>query len=546
MVSKLMKLRQLNMWTILSAVFAALIVIPSLNIFIHLFNKPNDNWEHIKTYLLKDYIFNTFTMAIFVVIFVVILGVSLAWIMTIYDFPLKKYLKWGLMLPLTIPPYIGAYVYYGMLNYTGVIQSFLRNNFGIKVNQAYFDVMNMRGAIFIFAIFLFPYVYAITRSFFGRQASSLIENARVLGSGELRTFFKIAVPVARTAIVGGAILVVLEVFNDFGVVSYYGVSTFSTAIFKTWFALGDIDSAVRLASILMGSVLVVLLIERFSRNRKRYHLNTTKVRPLTPIVLKGKKKVAILSYVWIVFALSFLLPTLQLIHWSVLSYERFLRPDLLKQLVSSVSVSLIASIIIIIVALIVANNTRIYNNLFSKVLSKATILGYSIPGAVIAIGVIITFVGLDRSLSGIYANVFNFNKTLVLSTSMVMLIFAYVIRFLAIGYNNIESGFEKVGKKYFEASLLLGQSKLKTFFRVDLPMMKTAVISGMILVFIDTMKELPLTLILRVFNFNTLATKAYEYASDEMIHEAAVPSILIIITSLIFIVVLNKVTAQKE
>lgn len=535
-----------NIWSILSFIAVALVIIPNINIFINLFDPANQNWTHIKEYLLKDYIVNSLILVSFTGVFTVFIGTSLSWITSMYDFPMRKFFKWGLILPLAIPPYIAAYTYNGLLNYTGVIQSFLRNNFEITLDQKYFDLMNIEGAIFIFTLFLFPYVYIITRSFLENQSSALIENARVLGRKPLGIFFSVVIPISRGAIIGGVSLVILEVLNDYGVVQYYGVPAFSTAIFKTWFSMGDIDSAVRLSAILMAFVLIIIGLEKLLRGRKKYSFTTSKVRPISRIKLKGIHSFLAFSYCFIIFSLSFLVPTLQLLHWTTLTYKKIFNIKFLEFIISSLFVALIASIIIIVIAIIIANYNRISDNLLSKLYSKIVVIGYSIPGAVIAVGVIIMFIGLDRSLYDMY-KLFDPNTgKLVLSTSIVMLIFAYVIRFLAIGYNSVEAGFDKVGIRFFEASRMLGNGITETFFKVDFKMIKPAIISGLLLVFVDILKELPLTLILRPFNFNTLATKSFEYANDEMIHEAAISSVIIILISVISIFVFYKLGDKED
>lgn len=546
----LVKLRDLktniNIWILLSFIFVLLIVLPNLNILINVFKEPNENWNHIKIYLLKNYVVNSIILVVFTGLFTIILGTSLAWLICIYDFPYRRFFKWGLILPLAIPPYIAAYTYNGILNYTGVVQTFLRKTFNIHLNQKYFDIMSIKGAVFIFTLFLFPYVYIITKSFLEKQSASLIENARLLGRNLNEIFWYVAMPISRTAIVGGVSLVILEVLNDYGVVKYFGIMTFSTAIFKTWFAMGDLDSAIRLSSILMFFVFILLLLEKILRGRKKFSYSTSKVRPISRIKLKGIKGIFAFTYSFIVFSLGFLIPTLQLIHWSFLTYKKILNTKFFELVINSFKIASLTSSIIIIIAIIIANSCRINTSWISKVKSKVTVLGYSIPGAVISIGVIVFFVNLDKKLFWLY-KILNVNSSkLVLSTSITMLIFAYIIRFLAIGFNSIESGFEKVGKKFFEASRILGMNITQTFFKVDLKMIKPAIISGFLLVFVDILKELPLTLILRPFNFNTLATKAFEYANDEMIYEASISSLIIIIISILMIYSFYKIGDREE
>ncbi|MFZ3172434.1 MAG: iron ABC transporter permease [Carboxydocellales bacterium] len=521
----------LNIWSVLSLIFILILILPNINILLNVFNESNANWVHIKTYLLKEYITNTIILVFFTGILSAVIGTGLAWLVSVYDFPLRSFLKWGLILPFAIPPYIAAYTYKGMLGYTGVLQVFLRENLGIKIDQKWVDIMSLEGAILIFVFFLYPYVYAISRSFLEKQSASLIENARLLGRSPFVIFWRVVLPLSRAAIIGGVSLVILEVLNDYGVVNYFGVTTFSTAIFRTWFALGDLDSAIKLAGLLMIIVFSVLLLEKLTRGRKKYSFTTTKVRPISRIKLTGWEAALAFTFAFGVFSLGFLIPTLQLIHWAFLTYATILNASFFTLVLNSVLVALVASILIMLIAVIIANYARISDGIWGKIYARMAVIGYSIPGAIIGIGVIVFFVGIDRALYPVY-QFFNPNTIkLVLSTSIIMLIFAYTIRFIAIGFNSVEAGFEKVGRKFFEASRTLGFSPTKTFLKVDLWMIKPAMFSGFILAFVDIMKELPLALILRPFNFDTLATKAYQYANDEMIHEASIASLLIILIS---------------
>ncbi|WP_409274984.1 ABC transporter permease [Neobacillus sp. SCS-31] len=536
--------QQLNIWSLLSLVLIILILIPNIIIGAQLFSEPNENWQHIKDYLLIDYIRNTLIIIFFTGIATTVIGTSLAWLVTMYDFPLRNFLKWALILPLAIPPYIAAYTYHGIVNYTGVIQTTLRNSFDMTVNQKYFNIMNIQGAVFIFTVCLFPYVYTITKSFFQNQSSSMIENARLLGGSSLGIFFRVALPISKASIVGSVTLVILEVLNDFGVVGYFGIQTFSTAIFRTWYGMKDLDSALKLAGSLMLLVIIVLVLEKILRGRKRYSFSTTKVRPVQPKKLKGIKAWLVFAYTFGIFSIAFIIPLLQLVRWAFMTYEKVLNQDFLILTYNSIYVAAIAAIIIVIIALVISNYTRLQQGLVAKFFSRVTTLGYSIPGAAIAIAFIMIFLWLDTTNKELLAAI-QMEPTIIWRTTLVMLVSAYIIRFLAIGYNSIETGFEKVGNSYTEASRMLGASTIKTFFRVDLPMIKGAVFSGFILVFVDILKELPLTLFLQPFNFSTLATQAYKYANDERVQEASLASLLIILLSGIFIFFFHKL-ADKE
>jgi len=515
-------------------------------ILIHLLDKPNENWYHIKAYLLKDYIITTVKIVIFTGALTMIIGTTLAWLIAAYEFPFRKFFKWALILPLTIPPYIGAYTYSGVFSYTGVLQRFLRETMKMTLDPKAFDIMSIRGSIFIFTVFLFPYVYMITRGFLEKQSAALIENARLLGRSSSSIFIHVILPISRGAIVGGTSLAILEMLSDFGVVSYFGVQTFSTAIFSAWFSMGDVSTAVKLASMLMFTVFIVLMLEKWLRGRKRYSYTTAKVRSIVRIELKGIKALGAFLYCFIILGLGFIIPLLQLSAWSLLTYKKVLNVKLVGLMINSVWLAVVAAVVIVVISVVIANFCRMNNSLISKVFSKVSILGYSIPGAVIAIGVILLMVSVDRSLAGLYKAIDPNSKTLLLSTSIFILIFAYIIRFLAIGYQAIESGFDKIGTKFFEASRTLGHGVTNTFFKIDLPMMKPALVSGFALVFVDIIKELPLTLILRPFNFNTLATKTYEYAGDEKIHEAAIPALIIILVSIVSVYLINKMGDKEK
>lgn len=538
--------KSLNIWSVFSFLFVLGIILSNLLVFTSLLQAPSENWQHIKEYLLADYISNTLLLITFTGLFTFLIGTSLAWLISFYDFPLRNFYKWAFILPLAIPAYIGAYTYTGLLNYTGILQSFLRNSFNFHVNPKLFDIMNIWGAVFIFTLFLLPYVYTIVSSFFQNQSASLIESARLLGRKPLNILFTVLLPLARPAIIAGVSLVVLEVLNDYGLVQYFGIPTFSTAIFKSWFGMGDIDSAIRLAASLLIIVFFILTLEKLLRGKRKVDSSTAKIRSIQLHKLSGYKSMLAFTYSFLIFSLSFLIPLLQLFYWSLITYNNVLSNKFWQLLWNSVFVALVATCIIVFASVIIANFQRISGTKLSKTYSKITTFGYSIPGAVIAIGVMVLFISLDQKLSWFYKIVNPESAKLVLSMSIAMLIFAYVIRFLAIGFNSVQTGFEKIGKKFFEASRTLGMTTTKTFLRIDLPMLKPALVGGFVLVFVDVLKELPLTLILRPFNFDTLATKVYQYANDEMIPEAAVPSLIIIAVSLISIFFLNKITMKEE
>jgi iron(III) transport system permease protein len=533
-----------NGWWFISLIGAAVILLPILFIIGTLFTKANENWAHIRAYLLKDYVADSLSLVVLTGFFAAALGMSLAWLVTACDFPGRKVFRWALVLPLAIPPYIAAYTYSTMLSYTGIVQATLRNRFKITIDPAFISFTSMKAAVFTFTLFLFPYVYLIARSFLESQSASFIESARLLGRSPWAVFFRVALPLSRPALVGGAVLVVFEVLSDYAVTSYFGLYTITTAIFQTWFGLYDVDTAMRLAAWLMLIVIGLFFLERLLRLRRSYSLSV-RSRPLAPIRLKGAGAACAFAFCFVVLSLGFLIPVVQLAAWAGLTFESVWKPSFVRLVLQTLYAAAIPTLLIAAAALAAANTAR-SRTWISFVLSKWLTAGYSIPGAIIAIGVLAFFLWLDERLLPLYAALGLGEDTLVLSLSLVMLITGYFIRFMAIGFNAVEAGYERIGVKYSEASRLLGHGAASTFFRIELPLLKGAVLSGVLLTFVEICKELPLSLLLRPFNFETLATKVYQYAGDEQIHEASIPSLIIIGISMLSVLMLHYSKRKVE
>lgn len=523
----------INKWFLLSLTAVIFILIPNAAIILNIFTPINENFRHIMQYLMRDYIINTIILVGGTSLFSILIGVTSAWFVVVFDFPFRRQFEQLLMLPLAIPPYIGAYIYAGMLSYTGSVQIFMRDVLNLNLSQDFYSIMNLRGAVGIYTLFLYPYVYIIVRSFILKQSASYIEVSRTLSRGMTFIFFRVIIPIARPAIIGGVTLVILEVLNDYGVVKYFGINTFTTAIFRVWFGMADIDSSIKLAASLMILVFILIAFEKLARGRLRFNNTTTKSKPLQRKELKGVKKTAVMSFILTVLLFGFFIPLMQLIYWMTLIDFNFFTVKFMDVIINTVFVTTLASIITVIFAVAIANTVRLQDTVISKIFSKTATLGYSIPGAIIAVGLMIFSIGLDKLLP------------VVLTGSIVILIFAYFVRFITIAYNSVEIGFDKIGRSYYEAARSLGEGISGAFFKVEYPLMKSAVTGGFILVFIDILKELPLTLILRPFNFDTLAAKAYEYANDEMVYQAAPYSLGIIIIASVLIILFNMRNGKK-
>ena len=530
---------KLNIFTIVSVIAGLLIIIPLLNIFVELRQPASDVWIHIRTYLLARYLRNTFILIFYVALLSSVLGFFAAYIITRFDFKGRKALSWMLILPLAIPSYIMGYVYGDMMSYSGSVSRFFRS-IGY---YGYINVMTMQGAIIIFSLTLYPYVYMMVRGALLKQSASFSEGAQLLGASKWRVFWRIVLPLARPALVAGTLLVILETLNDYGLVEYFNVQVFSFAIFNAWFSFGDVLSAIRLSAILMLIVFAIVFLERAIRGRRRYHLHT-KTRPVKRVPLKGMQKLYPII-LWTILFIAFFIPVLQLLWFTRFARYGLFNLNIVYIIINSISIAVFATLITVIIALMLANFNRGRMSSIKKSWLKITNLGYAIPGAVLAIAVNIFFIDLDRLLYPVYQLFNPETGRLVISLTLTMLIFAYVLRFMAIGYNSIEASYDKIGESFTEAAYALKSSKIKTLMKIDFPLIKTGLLSAAIIVFIDVIKELPLTLILRPTNYNTMATIVHEYASDEMLVEASIPALVLILVSSIMIYILTHAKSKR-
>lgn len=525
----------LNIFSIVSIISGMLILMPLLGILFKLTSPATPEWNHIKTYLLSEYIYNTIILVLLVATFSLIIGLFAAYVIARYQFKGRNILAWLLVLPLAIPSYILGYIYADMTSYTGTISDALR---AIGVTQD-LSIMNIFGASIIFSLTLYPYIYILSLSSLARQSANYIDSAKLLGSSRIHTFFTITLPLLRPALVSGSLLVILETLNDYGLVHYFNIRVFSFAIFNAWFSLGDVVSAIRLSAFLMLTVFLIILLEKALRGKKKYHM-PTKSRFIRREQVRGGKLVIIYVGLSLILLFSFLLPIAQMIEYLTLTIHKTWHSKLWIVTLQTVTNGLIATMIILMIAIFMVNFNRMKRkNRWSRYFTKVSNLGYAIPGAVIAIAVHLFFVDLDRFLSPLYRFINSESPTLLITMSLLTLILAYVLRFLSIGFNSVESQYEKIGDRFTESSYMLGSSKLATLFRIDIPMIYPGLISALILVFIDVIKELPLTLILRPINYDSLATYVYVYTSNEMIQEASLPSLILILISTVLIYVIT-------
>lgn len=521
-------------WFFYSLLTALLIALPLIFIIVNGLTGQSEYWQHVAGNLLGEYLFNTFTIMAGVGALALLIGVSSAWLVSNFKFPFHRFFEWGMILPLAIPTYIIAFTYSGIFDYTGSYRHLMGGLFSdATVDMLTPDVVNIYGIIIILSLVLYPYVFLTSKIAFSLSSSSFIEASKSLRTGSWKTFFKVALPLARPAIVGGLFLVLMEILNDYGAVKYFGINTLTTGIFRMWFSYDDIDAAIRLSSILLLSVLFLLYIEKKQRGKKKYHTNM-KNPPLIKKQLKGGKAALAFAVVFLPFLFGFLVPVSQLIGWATVTFDKVVDADFFQIVLNSFGLGAASAILCALVAVFLIYSSRINKSPISTWLNKISGIGYAIPGAVIAIGVLSITLLLNQLFS-------NFNDAFYIASGGVgLLIYAYIVRFLAVSMNTVEGGFEKISNKMDESSTALGKSSFQTLFRIHMPLLKRTILAAMILTFVDTLKELPLTLILRPFNFDTLATKAFEYAGDEMVAHASAPSLMIILIAIPTIYVLHR------
>lgn len=527
--------RDFNKWTVLIVSVSLFLAIPVFSILISLFRGNGEMWEHITTYFLFDYIKNSIILIFGTGLLTFTIGTSSAWIISRYTFRYNKIIEWLLFMPLAIPSYIVAYTYVGLVGNGGTFIEILRD-FGFSVIRV--EMMNIYGLIWVLSFSLYPYVYAGTRTIFQSYPSQLKHTASLLGVSNKKYFLSVALPLASPAIIGGLFLVFMEVLNDYGAAKYYGVSTFTTGIFRTWTALEDLQSSIYLSAILVILVFILVLIVKWLRGRRSYNLTQTNYNQKNAdnrVKISGLKKILYLGILLIPILFGFILPLIQLVVWGIQTFDSMFNNDLIILGLESLSLGLSTALLVVFLACLLIYLSK-WNYLKQfNVFSKIATLGYVIPGAIIGVGIIRT----SKSLTDLFSFQFNLEIGHLVYNSILVLIYAYLFRFIAVAYNSIEGNTLKLGKNLSESSYLLGYGKIKTFFKIDFPLLRNALISSFILVLIDVMKELPLTLILKPYNVSTLTVRAYEYAEDERVAEAALPALFLIFLIGTMITLLN-------
>lgn len=530
-----------------TVVIAALVSLPILAVAINLFADSGGLWAQLAATVLPDYLINTVALMLGVGILAGAMGTGAAWLVTMCEFPGRRIMEWALLLPFAVPAYVLAYVYTDLLEFAGPIQTFLRDLFGWTRHDYWFPaIRSTPGAIVMLSLVLYPYVYLLGRAAFLSQSVAALEVARTLGHGPWSSFFRIALPMARPGIAAGLALALMETLADFGTVEFFGVRTFTTGIYRTWFLRGSPEVAAQLASILMLFVIAVLTLERLSRGKARFSSATGRFVPLPRYVLKGAKCWAAITACTLPVVFGFALPAVILLSLTLKGGDSAFGFAFLGFAGNSIMVASLAAMLAVAAAMILGYGARMASTPIPRYAGRVASMGYAIPGSVIAVGVLIPLAWFDNSLDAFMRETFGISTGLLLTGSIAALLFAYVVRFLAVAYNAVDAGLTKVTPSMDGASRTLGHGLGSTLARIHAPLLRGSLLSGALLVFVDVMKELPATLIVRPFNFETLATRVYRLAADERLAEASTAALAIVVVGVVPVILLSRAIARSR
>lgn len=532
-------------WTLSSVLVSLLVALPILVLLYYLFVPGGEVWAHLVSTTLPDYVANSLKLMALVAVFATLLGVPTAWLVAATEFPGRRVVSWLLVLPLAAPAYVIAYLYTDLLDFAGPVQSGLRAAFGWSAGDYWFPtVRSLPGAAILLSLVLYPYVYLLARTAFTARAGVHFEAARTLGAGPLRAFIRVALPAARPAIAGGLALVLMETLADFGVVDYFAIPTFSTGIFRTWIAMGEKLAAMKLTAVMLVFVFALVAFESLSR-RGRFDSGTGRGR-ITPMMLSRGKGLAALMVCLLPVVFGFIIPMTSLTLFTLSGGDQLLGRGFWDFAVNSVTVAVIAAVLATALALLLAYTQRLTGNRVTQAAIRVSTLGYALPGLLLAIGLLGPVTGYDRQLTGFLSEHFGWSGGLVLTGTVALLIYAYIIRFLTVSFNTVSGGLQAISPAMDAAARSLGASPTGVVRRIHLPLLKPSLAAAMLLVFVDVMRELPATLILRPFNFDTLATRVYRLASDERLAEASTAALVIVLVGLIPVLLLERLGNRSK
>jgi iron(III) transport system permease protein len=544
---------RLSFWNIAVGLLAILLSLPVMTVISGVFSDAKPLWGHLQATVLGAYVSNSLGLMLGVGLMTLGIGTGTAWLIALCQFPGRWVAEWMLLLPLAAPAYILAYVYTDLLDYYGPVQTSLRQWFHWENAQAYWfpAVRSLPGAIVMLSLVLYPYVYLLARSAFLNQSVSTLEASLSLGYSPWQSFWRVALPIARPAITAGVSLALMETLNDFGTVEYFSVPTFTTGIYRTWFAMGERVAALQMSALLLLFIVSLLVLERWARKQQRYYQSNQRYQPLPKYPLKGLRGFIAMLACFLPIAGGFLIPASVLLQLA-LNYDTTAiqtdedfpiavgGDDRFWSFAShSLLLASLTALIAVAIAVILAYGQRLDPSQPNRIATQAAVLGYAIPGAVIAVGVMVPLGYFDNAVDGWMRSQFGVSTGLLLSGTITALIFAYLVRFLAVSFGPVESSLGNISPNLDDAARSLGYGASHTLRYIHLPLMRSGLLSAALLVFVDVMKELSATLIVRPFNFDTLATHVYNLASDERLSEASLPALAIVLVGLLPVLLLS-------
>lgn len=536
-----------NGWAVGTLSIGLVVALPILWVISLAFAPSGDIWTHLYETILGQLVWTTLLLMTGVAIGTFVIGTATAWIVTMCRFPGQKIFQWALLIPMAVPAYVIAYVYTDLLEYAGPVQILIRDLGGFELRRDYWfpEIRSLGGAITMMTLVLYPYVYLLARTAFLGQSITVLEASRTLGHGPWFSFFKVALPLARPAIAVGVSLVMMETLNDYGTVDFFAVATFTTAIFDVWLNMNSPAGASQLATVLLTFVIVLVGLERYQRRRQKFHQTSGLSKPilgykLPPLAATGAFVVCALPVLF-----GFLLPAWVLFTYALDFYQDTLDADYWAFTFNSLSLSMVAALITIVLGVFLAYSLRLGRGKGLNIVTRLAALGYAVPGSVLAIGVLMFMGFADKTVNNLTSTLFGFSPGLLFSGTLVAVTFSYVVRFLSLSFGAAESGLAKITTSMDGAARTLGVGPFATLRRVHLPMLKSSIMTAALLVFVDCMKELPMTTILRPFDFETLATFVHQYASDELLPEASLAALTIVGTGIIPVILLSMTLSKS-
>lgn len=535
-------------WLMVLLPVVGLVLLPLISIVVMSFSPSENIWPHLISTILPRSIRDTFLLMAGVGCLTLLIGTVTAWLVTMYDFPGRRYFDWALLLPLAMPTYMIAYCSVDLLEYSGPVQTGLRVLFGWQDSRDYWfpNIATMPGAILVMALVLYPYVYLAARASFMQQSVRVLEVARTLGQTPLGAFRRVGLPLARPHLIAGLILALMECLNDYGAVAYFGVETLTASVYSTWLERSNLGGAAQIATLMLIIVIALLFIEQKARSDQKYYSATGHSHRLPVIALGGWQGFAAAACCALPFLLGFALPFAALLMASYRFFDFIWTETFWRAAGFSIMLAGLTSVVAVSVALLLAYGKRVTAHPWLRPVNWLAGTGYAIPGAILAIGILIPLATFDNFIDSLMRSYFGFSSGLLLSGSVIALLFAYLVRFLAISLGTVEAGFHKVSPNLDGAARTLGQSGAGTFFTVLLPIMRAPIAAAALLVFVDTMKELPATLLLRPFNFDSLATLVFEFASREEFEEAGLAGLTIVAFGLVPLLLLNRTVSARR